>query len=383
MQTARSALETLGLSPDTLPNTTDEQIDTIKKKFRELARTHHPDKGGDAQVFTEIDDAFRTLLDRLAIDLLDRFDEPLERPASTERPSWQDFASLSSVVPPTTKYELAPTSKSRCASTNELIPKGAVRVGSLMPASGTYSNHRLLEASRVPAAIWKGLTVSVANGIEPTVEDLKSTIETLEELEGDAHIGFAALPDDAKRLVAAHVVQSAHHAKEQIMKPKPTPKPSTAIEATSAPRFQAPVPGVDAVEGCLSNQTVVLTGIFDAVGSGIGLAAGKDALKALLERYGAKVTGSVSKKTTLVMVGRDPGASKLTAASKFGVKLASLTLLLKMLKRGRVNTELGEPDDPEPIIDSLSSGFFGKGKGRALTNERAAELGLKKQKCIE
>ena len=33
----------------------------------------------------------------------------------------------------------------------------------------------------------------------------------------------------------------------------------------------------------------------------------------LIQRYGGKVTQSVSKKTSYVMVGRDPGESKLSA----------------------------------------------------------------------
>ena len=42
---------------------------------------------------------------------------------------------------------------------------------------------------------------------------------------------------------------------------------------------------------------------------------------AALEASGAKVTGSVSKKTTGLVVGEEPGASKLTKAQKEGVPL--------------------------------------------------------------
>ena len=43
-------------------------------------------------------------------------------------------------------------------------------------------------------------------------------------------------------------------------------------------------------------------------------------IKALLERLGAKVSGSVSKKTTCVLAGQDAG-SKLAKAEELGVKV--------------------------------------------------------------
>jgi DNA ligase (NAD+) len=56
--------------------------------------------------------------------------------------------------------------------------------------------------------------------------------------------------------------------------------------------------------------------------------------KKRLQALGAKVTGSVSKKTTLVVVGADPG-SKVTKAAEFGIEVInedSLTALLKELE---------------------------------------------------
>ena len=60
----------------------------------------------------------------------------------------------------------------------------------------------------------------------------------------------------------------------------------------------------------LGGQTVVITGSF----------AGheRSELKQRLEALGAKVSGSVSKKTDIVFAGSDPG-SKLTKARELGV----------------------------------------------------------------
>ena len=53
---------------------------------------------------------------------------------------------------------------------------------------------------------------------------------------------------------------------------------------------------------------------------------------AALEAKGAKVTGSVSKKTTGLIVGEEPGASKLTKAQKEGVPLLTEADLLGLLE---------------------------------------------------
>ena len=52
---------------------------------------------------------------------------------------------------------------------------------------------------------------------------------------------------------------------------------------------------------------------------------------AALEAKGAKVTNSVSKKTTGLVVGEEPGASKLTKAQREGVPLLTEADLLKLL----------------------------------------------------
>ncbi|HEU0303674.1 MAG TPA: NAD-dependent DNA ligase LigA [Gaiellaceae bacterium] len=67
------------------------------------------------------------------------------------------------------------------------------------------------------------------------------------------------------------------------------------------------------VEGRLSGQTFVVTGTLESYS--------REEAKAALEALGAKVTDSVSKKTTGLVVGEEPGASKLTKAQRSGVAL--------------------------------------------------------------
>lgn len=50
---------------------------------------------------------------------------------------------------------------------------------------------------------------------------------------------------------------------------------------------------------------------------------------ALIEKYGGKVTGSVSKKTTYLLAGENAG-SKLKKAEELGIKVISQDDLIKM-----------------------------------------------------
>lgn len=56
-------------------------------------------------------------------------------------------------------------------------------------------------------------------------------------------------------------------------------------------------------ENCLEGCVFVLTGVLESME--------RDDAKSLIERYGGKVTGNVSKKTTYLVQGRDSGVSKL------------------------------------------------------------------------
>ncbi len=51
----------------------DADADTIKKAFRKLARTHHPDAGGDEAKFKEINEAYEVLSDEKKRQMYDQF----------------------------------------------------------------------------------------------------------------------------------------------------------------------------------------------------------------------------------------------------------------------------------------------------------------------
>ena len=86
---------------------------------------------------------------------------------------------------------------------------------------------------------------------------------------------------------------------------------------------QAPEPGDE--RGPLAGQVFVLTGTLDSMS--------REEATAELERLGAKVAGSVSKKTTCLVAGRDAG-SKLDKARQLGVEtLDEAEFLARIMKK--------------------------------------------------
>ena len=78
-------------------------------------------------------------------------------------------------------------------------------------------------------------------------------------------------------------------------------------------------------EGPLTGQTYVVTGTLESFS--------REQAREALEELGAKVGDSVSKKTTGLVVGEEPGNSKLTKAQKVGTPILSESDLLKLLGR--------------------------------------------------
>ncbi len=84
-----------------------------------------------------------------------------------------------------------------------------------------------------------------------------------------------------------------------------------------------PEPEAAPTGGAFAGKTVVLTGSLAKLS--------RDEAKAEIERRGGKVSGSVSRKTDLVVAGEDAG-SKLKKAEELGVKIAGEEEFLRMLE---------------------------------------------------
>uniref|UniRef100_A0A7S0N4Q4 Uncharacterized protein n=1 Tax=Pyramimonas obovata TaxID=1411642 RepID=A0A7S0N4Q4_9CHLO len=150
--------------------------------------------------------------------------------------------------------------------------------------------------------------------------DAKPKVDTKQK--GPASGGAALVPAAAPASASAALV--------------PLPEQHWSKGAGGA--FTMPVPGVDAPRGTLNGMTVVLTGVFPEVGGGAGLNLGKDRTKAMIERFGGKVTGSVSGRTDVLLVGAEPGFSKVSQArSRPKIRLMSIPDMRDALVAGKLD----------------------------------------------
>lgn len=127
---------------------------------------------------------------------------------------------------------------------------------------------------------------------------------------------------DEAQLEAVHTIgPSIAH---QIVTFFRQPHNREVIEALLAAGIHWPaVQATAAASRSLSGKTVVVTGTLDAMS--------RDEARARLRALGAKVTDSVSKKTSFVVVGADPG-SKLDRARELGVEILDEAAFLELLQ---------------------------------------------------
>jgi DNA ligase (NAD+) len=85
-------------------------------------------------------------------------------------------------------------------------------------------------------------------------------------------------------------------------------------------------PAAPAVEQTLAGLSVVVTGTL----SGFSREAAEEAIKT----RGGKAPSSVSKKTTAVVIGAEPGAAKLSKAQELGVPILDEAAFVRLLETG-------------------------------------------------
>jgi DNA ligase (NAD+) len=134
------------------------------------------------------------------------------------------------------------------------------------------------------------------------------TLERLLEA-GAPHWITAGLPQAAAANLEAFLADEANR--------KPLREAEEAIG-----RLLAAMPKVDVAAAPLEGQTIVLTGTLPTLS--------RDEAKQRLETLGAKVAGSVSKKTSFVVAGEAAG-SKLDKAQELGVPVWDEAQLLALL----------------------------------------------------
>ena len=344
-------------------------------------------------------------------DLQRSFDE-------NAQPSYDFYQEAESEETPTYRVEPARSGRSGCKAKNcarEVIAQGDLRVGSFNKETGSYGRWvHVTPCWRVPSKLWKGLEQL---GNHDTIADVDPArvANALESMNDILFCGFLELDEQQKMKIVNHVMDSSTWAAYRKPKAKKmvadggageggdgtnlnsssntsygsasmVPISSSTTVTKAKQRYEPPVPGKNnALENALSGKTVVMTGIFPELGGGAGLSLGKDKMKAILVSFGARVTGSVSGQTDILMTGTAPGASKVSQARRQPKCQLMTSHDLKLGLETGTAIEDWAAEVPELIIDSFSKGFaFGAGEfkgGNAIEmskEERDIAKGLKK-----
>ena len=385
-----------------------DEFKVIRKAYHRKVLATHPDKGGDAQEFRDVQSAFevlRNFYDRGRVitfrseennstSTAEAFSSAADYFAQAEArdgtQSYDYYADAAEEDIPTYRVEPARSNRSTCCAKHKAacgetkIEKGVLRVGQINLEAGAYGRWVRLSCWRIPAKIWEGLP-DPGLGRE-CVED------ALRRMNRVMLTGMHELSDVDLAAFVDYCMDKAHWAKKQNRKPKPVdpfaakyaPPPPATVEASTetalalpdAPgagpvvakakpggAFIMPLPGRSGVEGCMAGLTCVSTGVFPEVGGGSGLNLGKDRVKAMVQAFGGRLTGSVSGKTNILIVGKQPGMSKVSKA-RANPKITLMTI--HDLKAGLESGDVLAAAAPVQITQ-FSGGFVGA---------RAAAMGL-------
>jgi DNA ligase (NAD+) len=153
--------------------------------------------------------------------------------------------------------------------------------------------------------------LGIRNVGEATSKELAAHFRSLENL-FNATVEDYLMVNDIGPVVAESLVKYFHDENNQLLI-------NSIIESgISWPALKE----INAINSKLNNQTFVVTGTLNSFS--------RDEIKDLIEANGGKVSGSVSKKTSYVIVGDNPG-SKADKANELGVPIITEINLMEML----------------------------------------------------
>lgn len=386
MRTVKECLDTIGVTSANFEGSSDleDEFTSIKKIYRLKVLACHPDKGGDAAVFRDVRTSFEELRRMYDDKALHSFATEQAAEASTYEktyqdfgdmpiPSWEFFYTAAEEDVPLYRVEAAKSARSLCRAAGkakkcgkgEKIQKGDVRIGSLDEKSGKHARWIHLNCWRVPSKVWLGVP-------DPEeCDDPKMFEQALLQMNEVLLSGVSELTPDGKQAFVEYVMDKENWAKLVKRKPKKKDdgdaalteiekqeKKAVVVHGENQPRqvFVIPVPGKNgAVGNMLEGKRVVLTGTFPEVGGGSSLDLGKEKVKRMVEAFGGKVTSAVSGKTDILIVGKNPGFSKVSKAKTRGIQLIALKDMKEAIEGGRL-----EDAPPAGAITNFSSGYGGE-----------------------
>jgi DNA ligase (NAD+) len=191
--------------------------------------------------------------------------------------------------------EIYSLSKPKLLSLEGFADKKAENLLASIEASKNRPLSRLINALGI-RGVGEVMAVELAQHFEDMNKLSKTTLDSLQEIEG---VG----PNIALAIVDWFTRESNRQILEKLRQYGvwPVEKPIIRIAETALP---------------LENVTFVITGSIENYS--------RDELKEIIQQYGGKVTDSVSKNTSYLLVGEQPG-SKLEKAKQLGVKILGIS----------------------------------------------------------
>lgn len=146
--------------------------------------------------------------------------------------------------------------------------------------------------------------------------------------EDDSPLSISKTPTPAKHVRDVKSKTPTNESNPSLAKTPSSAKRNLAyakFRNREGPRAVGQVEIPEGGENCLEGLTFVVTGVLEGLE--------RDDAKHLIEKYGGKVTGSVSKKTSYLVMGREAGASKEEKARKLGTKIISEDELYDLIRK--------------------------------------------------
>ncbi|MGC3997870.1 MAG: NAD-dependent DNA ligase LigA [Anaeromyxobacter sp.] len=183
-------------------------------------------------------------------------------------------------------------------SPRELPEKSAQNMLAALERSRQTTLRRLLHALGIP---------QVGEATAATLARAFGTVQAFMDADEEALLGVRDVgPETAREIRAWTAEPQNRRVVERLLAAGVVPAPEAAVSG-----------------GAFAGKTVVLTGTLAKLS--------RDDAKAEIERRGGKVSGSVSRKTDLVVAGEDAG-SKLKKAQELGVKVIDEAAFLELLQ---------------------------------------------------
>ena len=330
-----------------------DQFDAARRRFLVLAGKEHPDKGGDAERFIQVKNAYDLVLAKLNIT------EDTQNIIDT----LATFLPAKEAVPPYAVQGSIGTRK--CQGCKQPIPPNTPCLGAFWSLTNMYGGWRHLHKGcmHVPAALTARLTaMDVMHG--NCINDEKQTFEEVLRNSEDVVKGIDTLtPKHFAQLLEVVLDRNTWSIGKPADEVTPPAEVAKAQEVANDAAI-VPLPPMNPADfkpDALRGYIFVTTGKFPLPGTLDGLNQGKNEIKTIIVNAGGANTGSVTGATTHLVVGELPG-NKVDHADARGTKKIDLAGLTQLLS--------GVPDKDVKAICTKgmkrSAGFPGNNKGLAV-----------------